>query len=343
MAERYNENIKYILTEKTKQIEFKIKQDIWESLPELRDEELDLFNSIESNIGHLKDSKRKFYDKIKKSYLNYYELSFVNEDFLYELYYFKFLSDHLIGKSQSNSKDYFINEISKKSEDIRNHITSYFSSQEENFSIGESDLMSSIIIDDTFVSNANIRKVYFYHNKIASSQILEIPIDSLYFNIFEDLFFILNNRPNLHHLVIKFNSKSYLNKLFEKNEICEDYENKANDVIYVILKYINENLIRDIYSITIKTNSDNNNNCLFKLRDDNNDLLDKIILSNHILILHLENIILNKKIVESFKSNLSIEILILNSILANNKDMLSKVKETNKTLKLLILEDSIII
>lgn len=117
----FDELQKSITSIKSKSIEYKVKQEIFTSLPSLNQQEKETFNKIDVEVGMRKDRLRAFYDYVKKRYPNFIELSFINEEFFKELYEYEFLTADLIpslilhdNEATKFTTDLFLNSFSNE-------------------------------------------------------------------------------------------------------------------------------------------------------------------------------------------------------------------------------------
>ena len=111
----FEELQKCIVSEKSRLIEYKIKQEIFTSLPTLNDQEEKTFKKIGIELGLKKERRRKFFDYMKKNYPNFNELSYINEDLFFDLYELEIFSKEIFSLNSCdedhNENSYFNNYI----------------------------------------------------------------------------------------------------------------------------------------------------------------------------------------------------------------------------------------
>lgn len=83
----YSQIVKSTLKNKSYLIDYKIKVNILKSLPTLSNIEQDLFNKVKLNQQineSFHETRRKFYDIMKKICVNFHELGYLSQDLLIE-------------------------------------------------------------------------------------------------------------------------------------------------------------------------------------------------------------------------------------------------------------------
>lgn len=290
----FQELDKSIASEKLKQIEFKVKQEIFSSLPTLNEQEKDSFKKIHLEVGLKKERLRIFYDYIKKKYPNFIELSFINEDMFYDFYHLESLTSSMIEKISIRDvkqpfktylqKSIFRIEdeesmeiISENKDDSENRdrdktvktdltkFNNYFSSDNKgsSFNFSFPSNISLLNINEDLILNDTINKIVKYDPRL-NNKAIAININYFYSNLEKDIFSFINSKTSITHLILNFNSEKIFDEFTKKFDTLRnlDFNQRANRVLGVILTQIQEYYKRSLFCLII-----NFNNCNFNVFD----------------------------------------------------------------------------
>lgn len=297
MAELYKELSKTTLLNKSKLIEYLVKYDIFANLPTLSKNECELFDLVKIDLPNIKENKRKFYDKVKKAYINFIELGYLNQELLYELYTIKLATNELVSLCKISSVTYYSSQIledynDSDSKEFKVEVTKFLKGVDaNNENIGSDFACPKEIVRISLteqLSNNEIMKACCKYDERLDSECLIIDINIQYSKIYEDIYSIVLNKKKLNHIIIKFKSRASIDPLTNITEDLSetDWQFRTNNLLYVVLKLLNSSFARKLYSVKLAASEE----CITFLDSENMNLLCDLLNSNHLSLLSLQNI-----------------------------------------------------